>query len=90
MKALVQKEIRLLAPAYGLALVLAIVPVWLLPEVTGNAAAGVYVFPFWFGAMMLALSAFGREFGLGTFPLILVQPLERNRIWRTKTAVLAG
>ncbi len=90
MKALVQKEIRLLGPAYGLALFLAIVPVWLLPEAPGNTPAALSLFPFWFGAMMLALSAFGREFGLGTFPLILAQPLERNRIWRTKVAVLAG
>jgi hypothetical protein len=91
MKALIQKEIRLLAPAYGLALLLAIVPVWLLPEQTNwNNTAGLSVFLFWFGAMMLALSAFGREFGLATFPLVLVQPLERNRIWRTKIGVLAG
>ena len=90
MKALVQKEIRLLAPAYGLALLLAIVPVWLLPKPPGYTPAEPFLFTFWFGAMMLGLAAFGREFGLGTFPLILAQPLERNRIWRTKTAVLAG
>jgi hypothetical protein len=89
MKALVQKEIRLLAPAYGLALLLAIVPVWLLPKAPGNQAPVSCVFLFWFGAMMLALSAFGREFGLRTLPLILAQPFERNRMWRTKTAVLA-
>jgi len=88
MKALVQKEIRLLAPAYSLALLLAIVPVWLLPK-GDNAPAALYIFLFWFGAMMLALSAFGREFGLRTLPLILAQPLERSRMWRTKTAVLA-
>ena len=88
MKALVQKEIRLLAPAYSLALLLAIVPVWLLPK-GDNAPAALYIFLFWFGAMMLALSAFGREFGLRTLPLILAQPLERSRMWPTKTAVLA-
>jgi hypothetical protein len=87
MKALVQKEIRLLAPAYALALFLAVVPLLLLPT---GAPAALCMLLAWFGAMMLALSAFGREFGLRTLPLILAQPLERSRIWRTKTAVLAG
>ncbi|MGO8678308.1 MAG: hypothetical protein ACLQVX_20905 [Limisphaerales bacterium] len=87
MKALVQKEIRLLAPAYALALFLAVVPLWLLPT---DASAALCMLLFWFGAMMLGLSAFGREFSLRTLPLILAQPLERNQIWRTKTAVLAG
>jgi len=92
MKTLVQKEMRLLAPAYVLALLLAIVPVWLLSKSNspGYTPAEAFVPAFWFGAMMLALSAFGREFSLNTFPLILAQPLERHRIWRTKIAVLAG
>lgn len=85
MKALVQKEIRLLAPAYGLALLLAVVSPWLLA-----GEPDVLILPFWFGAMMLALSSFGREFGLRTFPLNLAQPFERQRLWRTKVAVLAG
>ena len=81
---------RLLAPAYVLALLLAIVPVWLLPKVPGYTPAEPFELPFWIGAMMLGLAAFGREFSLGTFPLILAQPLERDRIWKTKIAVLAG
>ena len=90
MKALVQKELRLLAPAYVMALLLALVPVWLLPKDPYNTPAALSVFPFWFGAVMLALSTFGREFTLRTFPLILAQPLERREIWRTKVTVLAG
>jgi hypothetical protein len=30
------------------------------------------------------LSSFGQEFGLGTFSSLLAQPLQRNRIWKTK------
>src|SRR6266702_1248851 len=84
-KPLLAKELRLLSPAYAMALLLAIAPVWLLRK---DAALALY--PFWFGAALLALSSFGREFGLNTFPLILAQPLERTRIWWTKVAVLAG
>src|SRR6266699_2813972 len=58
-KPLLAKELRLLLPAYAMAL-------------------------------LLAMSSFGREFGLNTFPLILAQPMERTRIWWTKVAVLAG
>jgi hypothetical protein len=90
MNSLVEKEIRLLLPAYGMALLLAVAPVWVLPADGHNSSAAVALFPFSFGAVMLALSTFGREFGLKTFPLMLAQPLERTRIWRTKIAVLAA
>src|SRR5260370_41712261 len=84
-KPLLAKELRLLLPAYAMALLLAIAPVWLLQK-----APALALYPFWFGAALLALSSFGREFGLNTFPLILAQPMERTRIWWTKVAVLAG
>ena len=90
MNARVAKEMRLLLPAYAMALLLAIVPVWLLPKDAINTPAALALYPFWFGAMMLALSSFGREFSLKTFPLILAQPLERARTWWTKVAVLAA
>lgn len=89
MNALIAKEMRLLLPAYGMALVLAVIPVWLFPEVNQPVADSA-IGPIWLGAVLLALSAFGREFGLKTFPLLLAQPLERRRIWWTKTGVLAG
>jgi ABC-type transport system involved in multi-copper enzyme maturation permease subunit len=88
MKTLLRKEIRLLLPAFAGALALAILPVWLLPFDPRNPGA-TPGFLFWFGAMMLALSSFGREFGLKTLPFILAQPLERARIWWTKAGVLA-
>jgi hypothetical protein len=92
--ALVAKEIRLLLPAYVAALVLAILPVWLLPNQpyrnpTSGAAFLVFC-AFGFGIVMLALSSFGREFGMNTFSLMLAQPLPRNRVWWTKAGILAG
>lgn len=90
MKALVQKEIRLLMPAFAGALALAILPVWLLPyHDPRNASVGPAYLLFLFGIVMLALSSFGREIGLKTLPFILAQPLERSRIWWTKIMVLA-
>ncbi len=90
MNALVAKEIRLLLPAYAAALVLAVLPVWFLPSYRSADPTFYILCAFWFGIVMLALSSFGREFGMKTFPLLLVQPLERRRVWWTKTAVLAG
>ena len=77
--ALVAKEIRLLLPAYVAALVLAILPVWLLPNLpyrsfTTGPAFLVFC-AFGFGIVMLALSSFGREFGMNTFPLMLAATL---------------
>jgi hypothetical protein len=91
--ALVAKEIRMLLPAYVAALVLAVLPVWLLPNLpyrnlTTGPAFLVFC-AFGFGIVMLALSSFGREFGMNTFPLMLAQPLPRNRVWWTKTGILA-
>src|SRR5205807_3744628 len=78
---LVAKEVRLLLPAFATALLLAFVPLWFMP-------AGLAVVLFGLGTVLLALSPFGREFGLKTFPLILAQPLERRRIWRIKIGLL--
>jgi ABC-type transport system involved in multi-copper enzyme maturation permease subunit len=87
MRALIEKELRLLLPAFLAALVLAIVPVWILPLDSRNPGmAGGW--RFMFGAIMLALSSFGREVGFKTIPFILAQPFERSRIWWTKIAVL--
>ncbi len=88
MNPLVAKEIRLLLPAYGLALLLAVMPIWLLPG-HGADVITFSLYLFGFGIVMLALSSFGREFAMNTFPLLLAQPLERTRIWWTKMVVLA-
>lgn len=86
MKALVQKEIRMLLPAFGGALMLAVLPVLLLPSLANTGVGGGWLFMF--GVMMLGVSAFGREMGLKTFPFILAQPLNRSRIWWTKIFIL--
>src|SRR4051812_3713035 len=82
MSVLVAKEVRLLLPAWAAGLLLAFVPLWIMPPVLAIAVFAI-------GALMVGLSAFGREFGMKTFPLILAQPLERRSLWRTKTTVLA-
>jgi hypothetical protein len=91
MNKLLAKEIRLLLPAFGTALVLAIVPVWLLPYDPRASESAIFtaLYPFSIGIVLLAISSFGRESALNTFALLLAQPLERSRIWRTKVAVLA-
>jgi ABC-type transport system involved in multi-copper enzyme maturation permease subunit len=91
MRTLVEKEIRLLLPAFVVALALAILPVWLLPAYSFNAGndGGWPAALYCFGVLMLALSSFGREIGLKTLPFFVAQPLERARMWWTKVAVLA-
>ena len=49
MKTLVEKEIRLLLPVYGLALPLAIVPVWLLPKHLASTFNVFSLYPFCLG-----------------------------------------
>ena len=85
MRVLVEKEIRLLLPAFAAALVLAIVPVWLPPA---DDHYGIANRLYMLGVVMLALSSFGREISLKTIPFLLAQPLERKRIWWTKVTVL--
>src|SRR5436190_14329423 len=94
MSTFVRKEIRELLPAWGLALVLAIVPIWVLwPRET--LAFGLPVVPGWivyapfaFGVLLMSVSAFGRELSGGTFAGLLVQPVSRQRIWLVKTGTL--
>lgn len=87
MSPLISKEIRLLLPAFGMALLLAMLPVWIpVYDVRGVLLT---VGLFGIGVVMLALSSFGREFSLRTFPMIMAQPIERRRLWWTKILVLA-
>ena len=89
MKALVEKEIRLLLPAFAGALALAILPVWLMPYTDPWNPSGVPPLLYLLGTLLLVLSSYGREIGCKTLPFMLAQPLERVRIWWTKIAVLA-
>lgn len=88
MKALLLKEMRLLLPAYVMAIVLVVVPSWLMFRTDYNDVETSSLLLF-LGVLILALSTFGREFGMRTFGFLLSQPLDRQRIWWTKIGVLA-
>jgi len=99
MNALVKKEIRLLLPSFLASLLMALT-IWLVPENRGEMSGFVFflgqsliIFPFLFCPVMLTmmtLGAFGREFSLATFSMLLSQPIPRARIWWAKTLLLAG
>src|SRR6516162_9032863 len=100
MKTLIKKEIRLLLPAWVVAMLLAIVPAWI-----GGAALNLdyqihqlhsefrleefVPVLFALGILLLGISTFGQEFNQNTFQVLLSQPMERARVWRTKITVLA-
>lgn len=88
MKALIQKEIRLLAPSWAAAIALAIAPFLLFHDIPAPDLGLLPAFALALGMMVMALSSFGREFGLHTFSVTLTQPVERSVIWRVKTRVL--
>lgn len=84
MNALVKKEIRLLLPAWTVAMLLALCQAMTRPY-------DFYIASLLFlGMTMMALSSLGRETSLNTFSMMLAQPMERLRIWQTKLTVLAG
>jgi len=86
MNPLLKKEICLLLPSWIAALSL----VALLPWFWKDPDASFAWTPFlvFFGMIMLAVDSFGRECSLGTFQLLLSQPIERQQIWRAKITVL--
>jgi len=83
MNPLVKKEIRLLLPAWVVAMLLALVQAITRPYDFYVASL------LFFGLTIMALTPIGRETGLNTFSLLLAQPAERIRIWQTKISVLA-
>jgi len=88
MKTLLAKEIRLLLPAFAVALALSTLPVWLThydPRYSDPISPSYF---FLFGVAMLALSSFGREIGLRTLPFNLAQPVDRARLWWIKILAL--
>jgi ABC-type transport system involved in multi-copper enzyme maturation permease subunit len=100
MNFLIKKEIRLLLPAWIVAMLLAIVPAWIggaalnLDYRTNQAYSGFRLdgfvpVIFALGILLLGISSFGQEFNQGTFQVLLSQPMERARVWRTKITVLA-
>jgi hypothetical protein len=84
MNPLVKKEIRLLLPSWSVAVLLAMVQGITRPYDFYVASL------LFFGLALMALTTIGREASLNTFSSLLVQPMERLRIWQTKLSVLAG
>ncbi|HEX4350628.1 MAG TPA: hypothetical protein VH251_09575, partial [Verrucomicrobiae bacterium] len=84
MNALVKKEIRLLLPAWIVAMLLAMVQAITRPYDFYVASL------LFFGLNLMALSSIGRETSLNTFSSLLAQPAERIRIWQVKLSVLAA
>jgi ABC-type transport system involved in multi-copper enzyme maturation permease subunit len=87
MNAFVKKEIRLLLPSFLAVLALAILAPWFSLKDPDISFAWTPVFIF-FGAILLGVDSFGREFSLGTFSSLMSQPIERCKIWRTKITIL--
>jgi hypothetical protein len=84
-----RKEIRLLLPAWILALTAATVPVWVLGSDI-QSMEQIYFILFAAGALLLSLSSFGLEMSFGTFPSLLAQPRPRLDTWQIKVGILAA
>jgi len=88
MNPFLKKEIRSLLPSFLAVLVLAATMPWFFND--PDFAWGFLPVLLFFGMIMVGVDCFGREFHAGTFPLLLAQPVERKRLWRTKLGVLAA
>ncbi len=89
MNALVRKEIRLILPFWGIALLLAVLPSFIAPGDSWVSSINEIIYwAFGFGAVLLGLAPFGQEFSLGTFQALLAQPLERRQMWKTKFGLI--
>jgi hypothetical protein len=105
MSPLIKKEIRLVLPAWALAMALAIIPAWIVGTAwnlindsgfnysvqaqSGLWLEGLVPIIFALGLLLLGLTPFGQEFSQGTFTVLLSQPVERSRVWRTKIFLVA-
>lgn len=86
MSLLLKKEIRLLLPSTAAALALVIVLPWFWRS--PYSLFSMTTVALFFGLLVLATTSFGREITMGTFSSLLVQPVERRRIWWTKIGLL--
>src|SRR6185312_10021207 len=84
MNALVKKEIRLLLPAWIIAVLMSLVQATTRPN-DFYIAALLFI-----GMTMMSLASIGRETSLNTFSFLMAQPEERIRIWKTKLSILAS
>lgn len=84
MSALVRKELRLLLPAWIVALAAASVPLW-----TQWKFQHTTVPCYGLAILFLGLTPLGQEMSLGTFGLLLSQPEKRQHFWKIKAGLLA-
>ncbi len=87
MSPLLRKEIRLLLPYWGIAMLLAVLPPLAFARDPHDPLNASLFWAFGFGMVLLGLAPFGYEFSAGTFSSLMVQPMERRRIWRQKILV---
>ena len=88
MTPLLKKEIRLLFPAWGAALLLVLLAARIFGRLDQPRDVISNFTPVWLGVMLLCASSFGREFSLGTFSSLMAQPVRREKFWLTKVGVL--
>jgi hypothetical protein len=88
MNAALRKEVRLLLPAWFVALAAATIPIWVLGSDLQMVEQMSFIF-FAAGALLLSLSSFGLEMSYGTFPSLLAQPRPRVDTWQIKIGLLA-
>jgi len=81
----IERDVRLVLPAWLLALVLVTVAA-MVPRDFGQGWVITIVIFAW---LIITASMFGAEFAHGTMPQLLAQPIDRRRIWREKMIVLA-
>jgi ABC-type transport system involved in multi-copper enzyme maturation permease subunit len=102
MNPLLKKEIRLLLPAWIAAMVLAVVPsfiVWAALSMNimqlrqslepGSVLASYVPAIFALGLLLLGINSFGQELSSNSFGMMLSQPVDRRRIWSVKIVTLA-
>lgn len=91
MSPLVKKEVRLLLPAWIVAMVLAAISPLLYSVSVSNPDSVDFFFRLLFSiaVLLLGISSFGQELNSGVFTLLLSQPFERRRLWNAKITTLA-
>jgi ABC-type transport system involved in multi-copper enzyme maturation permease subunit len=85
MDARIAKEVRSMTPTFGITLA---VMVTLSLLIDGHEASDIVVFAFAGCCAMMSAAVFGNEFQARTMPLLLAQPVPRQRMWSDKMLVL--
>lgn len=87
MKALFFKELRLLAPAFWMALLMGGIAL-LTVSIRDHSVRGMGMLCLVIGQLLLALSSMGKEISLGTLSQGMTLPVRRSEWWGIKTTAL--